>query len=191
MRILSLSLLFVCAASAQSTDAGRRQFESRCARCHGADATGGESGPGIVTQIAARTEPDLAAFIREGLPARGMPAFALTDQEMKDLTPYLRSLAPISRNAPPAIVRRRVQTADGRTIEGQVMSEGMLDLQLRTGDGDARQLRLLRKVGDRYRLVTSQTDWPSYNGDPSGNRYTKLTQIDKSNVARMAPKWMF
>src|SRR5580698_4922120 len=148
MRILSLSLLFVCAASAQSTDAGRRQFESRCARCHGADATGGESGPGIVTQIAARTEADLAAFIREGRPAKGMPAFALTDQEMKELAPYLRSLAPISRNAPPTIVRRTVRTTDGQTVEGQVMSEGMTDLQLRTGEN---QLRLLRKTGDRYR----------------------------------------
>jgi len=188
MRILSLSLLLACTALAQNTDAGRRQFESRCARCHGADATGGESGPGIVAQIAARSEADLAAFIREGRPARGMPAIALTDQEMKDLTPYLRSLAPISRTAPAAIVRRKVQTTDGQNIEGQVMNEGMLDLQLRTGD---KQLRLLRKAGDRYRVVTSQTDWPSYNGDPSGNRYTKLTQIDKTNAARVAAKWMF
>ena len=49
---------------------GRRQFESRCARCHGGDATGGESGPDIVTQIAARSEAELAAFIREGRPAQ-------------------------------------------------------------------------------------------------------------------------
>ena len=133
MRILSLSLLFVCAAYAQD-DAGRRQFESRCARCHGADATGGENGPGIVTQIAARSEAELAAFIREGRPSRGMPAFALTDAEMKDLAPFVRSLAPISRNAPPAVVRRTVRTTDGQTIEGQVMSEGMVDLALRTGD---------------------------------------------------------
>ncbi len=188
MRILSLSLLLACAASAQNTDAGRRQFENRCARCHGADATGGESGPGIVTQIAARSEAELAAFIRTGSPARGMPPIAITDAEMNDLAPYLRSLAPISRNAPPAIVRRKVQTTDGQTIEGQVLSEGVLDLELRTGD---RQIRLLRKVGDRYRIVTSQTDWPSYNGDPSGNRYTKLTQINKENVSRMAAKWIF
>src|SRR5580658_7527329 len=115
MRILCLSLLLVCVASAQNTDAGRRQFESQCARCHGADATGGESGPGIVTQIAARSEADLAAFIREGRPGRGMPAFALSDQEMKDLTPFLRSLAPISRNGLAAVVRRRVQTTDGQS----------------------------------------------------------------------------
>ena len=30
--------------------------------------------------------------------------------------------------------------------------------------------------------VTSQTDWPTYNGQPSGNRYSTLTQIDKANV---------
>ncbi len=117
-----------------------------------------------------------------------MPAFDLPSQEMNDLVRYLRSLAPISRNAPAAIVRRVVQTTDGQTLEGQVLNEGTLDLQLRTDD---KRVRLLRKAGDRYRLVTSQTDWPTYHGDPSGNRYTKLTQIDKSNVSRLGPKWMF
>jgi len=162
MRILCLSLSFAFALSvvhAQSPDAGRRQFESRCARCHGGDATGGESGPAIVTQIAARSDAQLAAFIREGSPAKGMPAFTastLPDNEMKELVPFLRSLAPMSRNAPATVVRRKVQTTDGKTIEGQVLSEGMLDLQLRTGD---KELRLLRKTGDRYRVVTSQTDW--------------------------------
>ncbi len=69
-----------------------------------------------------------------------------------------------------------------------MLSEGMTDLQLRTDD---KRVRLLRKDGDRYRLVTSQTDWPTYHGDASGNRYTKLTQIDKTNVSHLAPKWIF
>jgi alcohol dehydrogenase (cytochrome c) len=85
--------------------------------------------------------------------------------------------------------RRTIQTTDGQTLQGQVLSEGMTDLQLRTDD---KKIRLLRKAdGNRYRLVTSQTDWPTYNGDPSGNRYSKLTQIDKSNVGRLAPRWIF
>ena len=85
--------------------------------------------------------------------------------------------------------RRTIQTTDGQTLQGQVLSEGMTDLQLRTDD---KKIHLLRKAdGDRYRVVTSQTDWPSYNGDPSGNRYSKLTQIDKSNVGRLAPRWIF
>jgi alcohol dehydrogenase (cytochrome c) len=34
-------------------------------------------------------------------------------------------------------------------------------------------------------------DWPNYNGDVSGNRYTSLTQINKDNVRRLAMAWMF
>jgi alcohol dehydrogenase (cytochrome c) len=181
-------LVILTPAGAQPGDPGRRDFENHCARCHGADATGGESGPGIVTQIAARSDTELAVFLREGRSAKGMPAFPLANDEMTALVSYVRSLAPMSRNAPAAIVRRKVQTTDGRTLEGQVLSEGMTDLQLRTGDNE---LRLLRKDGARYRVVTSQTDWTSYNGNASGNRYTTLAQIDRSSVTRLAPRWIF
>ena len=184
--------LFVCVgglACAQAPDAGRAQYESRCARCHGGDATGGESGPNILAQIGDRNKADLATFLRQGRPANGMPAFNLPDPEMNVLLAYLRTLgSPIPRNAPPAAARRRVQTVDGQTLEGQVLNEGTSDLQLRTDD---KRIRLLRKEGERYRVVTSQADWPTYHGDPGGNRYTRLTQIDKMNVARLAPKWIF
>ena len=96
--------------------------------------------------------------------------------------------SPIPRTAPPAVARRAIQTTDGQTIEGQVLSEGMSDLALRTGD---KRIVLLRKQGDQYRQVTSQADWPTYHGSPGGNRYSALTQIDRSNVARLAPKWIF
>src|SRR5690348_1874164 len=91
--------------------------------------------------------------------------------------------------SPLPAVRRTVQTTDGQTLQGQVLAEGMTDLQLRTDD---KKIHLLRKAdGKRFRVVTSQADWPTYHGDPSGNRYSKLTQIDKSNVSRLAPKWIF
>src|SRR5688572_19081569 len=81
--------------------------------------------------------------------------------------------------APPAVVRKSVQTVDGRTLEGRVLNEGLSDLQLRTDDS---RIYLLRKAaGDRYRIVTSQRDWPTYHGDVGGNRYTTVTQIDKAN----------
>jgi alcohol dehydrogenase (cytochrome c) len=97
--------------------------------------------------------------------------------------------APDARTAPPVVVRKTVQTTDGKTLEGRVLNGGMSDLQLRTDD---QVVHLLRKTtGDRYRTVTSQRDWPTYHGDPGGNRYTTLTQIDKGNVARLAPRWVF
>jgi len=96
---------------------------------------------------------------------------------------------PDPRAAPPVVVRKTVRTTDGQTLEGRVLNEGMLDLQLRTDD---QKIHLLRKsADDRYRIVTSQRDWTTYHGEPGGNRYTTLTQVDKSNVARLAPRWVF
>jgi len=34
-------------------------------------------------------------------------------------------------------------------------------------------------------------NWLSYNGDYSGRRYSKLTQIDRSNVAQLRAQWVF
>jgi len=94
-----------------------------------------------------------------------------------------------ARTAPPVVVRKTVVTTDGARLEGRVLNEGMSDLQLRTDD---QRIHLLRKTADgRYRAVTSQREWTTYHGDPGGNRYTTLTQIDKSNVARLAPRWVF
>jgi alcohol dehydrogenase (cytochrome c) len=89
---------------------------------------------------------------------------------------------------PPA-VRKTITTTTGQTLTGRVLNEGMSDLQLLTDD---QKIHMLRKTeADRFREVTSQKDWPTYHGDPSGNRYTTLTQIDKTNVSRLAPKWIF
>jgi alcohol dehydrogenase (cytochrome c) len=193
MRNLVFSLAFLAFAGlglAQAPNAaGRQQFETRCAHCHGGDATGGEGGPNIIDQIDSRTQSELAAFLRTGRPASGMPAFDLPAQDMTALTAYVRTLVPVPSGDPPPEVRKKIQTTDGRTLEGRVLNEGINDLQMVTAD---RRIHLLRKAGnDRYREVTSQTDWATYHGDASGNRYTKLTQIDKSNVARLAPKWVF
>src|SRR5271169_6611961 len=101
MRTIPIVILFVGTLALAQTDPGRREYETRCARCHGADATGGEGGPNIQAQIAARSATELAAFLRTGRPANGMPAFDLPAQDMTNLVAYLRALAPISRNAPP------------------------------------------------------------------------------------------
>src|ERR1700746_489238 len=102
------------------------------------------------------------------------------------------SLLLLATQAPPATLpagRKTVQTTGGTTVAGRVLNEGMSDLQLLSDD---QHIHLLRRTADgRYREVTSQKDWPNYHGDVSGNQYTTLTQIDKANVARLAPKWVF
>ena len=60
---------------AQSTDAGRVVYASRCASCHGTTGGGGELGPTIVMRVPARTDAELTSVIQQGLPTAGMPAF--------------------------------------------------------------------------------------------------------------------
>ena len=176
----------VASLPAQSADPGRQAFEGRCARCHGADGNGGEMGPAIVQRLPLRDNTQLTDLLRQGLPERGMPAAVIPDDEMAVLVKFLRSIE--RRPDVKPIVRMKLQTTDGKALDGQVMAEGFHDLQLLTDD---KRLHLLRRAGDRVREVTSQADWPTYNGDPGGNRYTTLTQINKGNVATMAPRWVF
>ena len=187
MRILILPALLLLPALtiAQDVDPGRRAFESRCGRCHGGDGRGAEMGPAIVEKLRLRDDRQLATLVREGLPLRGMPPSAIDDSELTALVRYLRT---IEREPAAVAAPRTFRTADGTTIEGTVLGEGFADLQVRSADG---RVRLLRREGDRVREVTSGTAWPTYNGDPGGNRHTTLTQIDRTNVARLAPRWMF
>jgi alcohol dehydrogenase (cytochrome c) len=171
-------------ASAQSLESGRKLFEARCAPCHGGEGEGGERGPAIGLRLAALADPDLRALVRDGRPQKGMPGSALSDPELTGLVKFLRSL----QQEPAPAARTTVRTTDGRALEAQVLGRGFDDLQLLTDD---KRVHLLRRAGELYRPVTSETDWPTYNGDPGGNRYTALTQIDRATVGRLAPRWLY
>jgi alcohol dehydrogenase (cytochrome c) len=184
--ILLLSIGAGAALVAQDPDAGRKSFESRCARCHGGDGNGGEMGPAIRERLVTRDDQQLHDLIHVGLPARGMPPTELPDSELADLVRFLRTIERRPEAKP--IVRMKVQMTDGNALEGQVLGEGLEDLQILTDD---KRVHLLRRSGDRVREVTSSVDWATYNGDVGGNRYTTLTQINKSNIAGLAPRWVF
>jgi alcohol dehydrogenase (cytochrome c) len=163
---------FAAAVQPPPTAPGAQVFASRCASCHGSDGNGGELGPAITTRVPSRTDEELHAVVRQGLTGAGMPAFStLSDSESRDLIGYLRSLRPRAGSGP---ARARIPLAAGGAIEGLVLSQGAADLQLL---GDDRKLHLLRRSGAVYRRVTSQADWPTYNGQSSGSRYSPLTQI--------------
>jgi alcohol dehydrogenase (cytochrome c) len=185
-----VSLIVIGSASrvdAQNVEPGRRVFASRCAACHGTEGGGGELGPSIVGRIPLRTDADLEAVIREGLSGAGMPAFAnLSKTEGTDLIAFLRALRP---RAGTGLPRASVTLADGSSVSGLVLNQSAGEMQLL---GDDRRAHLLRETtAGRYRAVTSQTGWTMYNGQPSGNRYSALTQIAPGNVSRLAPQWVF
>src|SRR6266852_4503499 len=155
-----LGWLFMAAGLlAQAVDPGRKAFESRCARCHGADGNGGEMGPAIAVRLTARDDRQLTSLVRDGLPALGMPPSDVADPEMADLVKFLRTIQRRA-DATPA-VRMTLQTTTGKTLDGHVLGEGFADLQLLTDD---KRVHLLRRAGGRFRDVTSGVDWPTYNG---------------------------
>jgi alcohol dehydrogenase (cytochrome c) len=185
--LLVLSLGFTL-HGAQTVEPGRKTFETYCARCHGADGNGGEMGPPIAIRLAERDDEQLAKFIHDGLPDRGMPPSLVAAHELPDLLKYLRTVERRGATDPVTSRTLRVQTAAGTTLDGQVLGESFDELQLRTGD---QRVHLLRRAGGNFREVTTDADWPTYNGDPRGNRYTELTQINKDTVGRLAMQWMF
>ena len=126
-------------------------------------------------------------MIREGLPGAGMPSFAnLSKAESADLIAHLRTLRP---RAGTGALRANVTLANGASLSGLVLNQSAGEMQLL---GDDRRVHLLRETSsDRYREVTSQTGWTTYNGQVSGNRYSPLTQITTSNVSRLTPQWVF
>ena len=186
-KLMPLAALCAVTLVAQNEQAGKATFEGRCAACHGDDGNGGEFAAGIVVRIATRTNDEVMATIKNGLPSRGMPSFSLGDTELKDLVAHLRALKPPRRGAMLALPVS-IQTTDGRTLKGVSVNRTSTDMQLRTTDG---KVALLRKEGEKFRVVTSQADWPSYDGELNGNRFSALKQITPSNAAKITPKWVY
>jgi alcohol dehydrogenase (cytochrome c) len=146
--------------------AGRQIFVSRCASCHGTNAMGGEFAPSIIERVPLRTDDDLVRLLHSGLLTSGMPAFPdIVDKDRTNLISYLRTLKPFWGTA---IVRTSVKLEGGQALDGARLNRSGTDLQIL---GDDHKLYLLRKkTSDEYRVVTSQVDWPSYNGQTIGSR---------------------
>jgi alcohol dehydrogenase (cytochrome c) len=166
--------------------AGREVFATRCASCHGTDATGGEFAPSIVDRVPLHTDDDLRELLHSGLPS-GMPAFPdIKDPERANLISFLRALQPSNGTA---AARASVTLQDGKMLEGVALNRSANDMQLLADD---HRLYLLRMTqAGTYRRVTSQSDWPSYNGQTTGSRFSRLNQITNANASRLQAKWVF
>jgi len=186
MRTLWLfaSCLIAVTLFGQDADPGRKVFETHCARCHGADGNGGEMGPSILRRLARRDDQQLTALVHNGIPGR-MPASQIDASETTNLLKRLRVMQ--QRFVVP-VINLSATLTDGRVLKGEVLGEGFDDVQLRTGD---KRVHLLRRVGTQFREVTSETNWPTYNGETGGNRYTTLSQITPANVSKLASQWVF
>jgi alcohol dehydrogenase (cytochrome c) len=181
-------------------------FEAHCATCHGSDGRGAERGPDLITPRSEtrRSLDETVQIIRDGIPAGGMPPARVDDKAIAMLAGYVRTLAE-SAQAPRTFAHVRLQLRNGRALEGLVQNESDFDLQLLTTDGTlaaitraeiANVIELGRStipdLQPRDEAGTSGPgDWPTYNGNPDGNRHSALSQITPANVAQTRVKWTF
>jgi glucose dehydrogenase len=52
-------------------------------------------------------------------------------------------------------------------------------------------LRLFPWLAFSICLSAPAQEWPVYGGDPGNTRYSRLKQIDRSNVVRLRTAWTF
>ena len=172
--------------SQSSVELGRSIFQRNCGTCHGGDGLGGEMGPNLAYRQARLSNDQLSTILRDGIQNRGMPAFpSIETREKSSLMAFLRTIRMDQRPAP---APRTVELTDGKQTTGLVMNESPSDMQMRSADG---LLHLLRREETKFKEVTSQADWTTYNGTVSGNRFSTLDQITKTNISKLVPKWIF
>lgn len=96
-----MNLRFLLAAACLTAQDARDLFQKQCSVCHG-DGHGTERGPNLANnrKVRAASNTELLAIIRDGVPSRGMPTFALPPSDLEALTKLVRSLsAPASDSA--------------------------------------------------------------------------------------------
>ena len=192
-----------------------KNFGTRCAFCHGNDATGTDRAPNILPFVQSHSDEEIDALVHTGRPDRGMPKFDFNADETKTLLTYLHCLATGTVTAVAGVglgpprpggaqggrgggrgggafqpQQTSIKLQDGRTLQGTMVSADPFSATLLTPD---QKFHLLSRNGDVYteKPIEPKSDWTTYNGDNNGNRYSLLDQINTTNVKHLAPAWIF
>lgn len=99
------------ASRAQTTSytaIGKQLFSADCAQCHGNAATGGGSAPTLNSSqfLKSTSDAQIFALVSGGVSGTEMPAWGLdyggtfTDEQVRQVTTYLRSLEPKAPSVP-------------------------------------------------------------------------------------------
>jgi cytochrome c oxidase cbb3-type subunit 3 len=75
-----------------AVERGHKQFVATCAFCHGSNAKGGESGPDLLRSPLVLDDDHgdhIGPVILNGRPEKGMPKFALSAEQISDISAFL------------------------------------------------------------------------------------------------------
>lgn len=94
-------------ANAANVAAGKTEFKQTCGFCHGPDGRGA-SGPDLIRSSVVSHDVNgnlIGQVVRNGRPEKGMPAFPLTDPQIRAIADFLHAEAQLASS-----VARRVPT---------------------------------------------------------------------------------
>lgn len=166
--------------TASDIEDGGRVFRQSCANCHGPDGNelpGIDLGRGVFKT--AKTDGDLVAIIRKGVPGTPMPATNMSDEQAKRVVAYLRSLA----------ATRTSGAATGDAGRGKALFEGKggcLSCHRVSGVG-SRVGPDLSRVGQLRRSVELERSLvdPGAEVVPTGRFYRVVTKDGATVTGRL------
>src|SRR5207249_12093468 len=137
--------------------AGATLFRSQCAECHAPDGSGGR-GPALIGRPFTHGESDWAVYrtIRFGIPNTAMGPHPLPDTELWQVVAFVRSLDRGGR-----------ASASARNDSGS-------------------SVRVNVSYAELAAIREPAKDWLTYSGSYWSSRHSALTQINRTNVGRLA-----
>jgi alcohol dehydrogenase (cytochrome c) len=104
---------------------------------------------------------------------------------MRCLLKYLRRIFP--RTACCTLLA--MATAPGATLRAQTATPAQTTAPAQPGGGAISAA--INVSPEDLRVAPPGANWPSYNGDYSGRRFSALSQINSANVAQLRAQWAF
>jgi alcohol dehydrogenase (cytochrome c) len=187
LRAIFVAVVLIAApafAQGDASDRGVRQYAATCAGCHGLDGRGSAKGSAIarLPAVIARSDDELIAIVRNGVPGKGMPPLAaLGDENIRAVVRYLRTLQSVAGASGGAKMKSGSdatapvkEQAGGAGASQEAASAVAIDVQ--QSDLNQKEIR---------------ENWVSYNGDYTGRRYSGVDEANPANVGGLAVKWRF
>lgn len=185
--------------------AGERFFTKQCGPCHMVHGQGGVLGPDLSTIASDRSRAQIEQAVRDPAASdrAGRPSYPAATVKLIDGT-VLRGIVKNESAFDLQLLGTdaRLHLLSKDQIAG-ITREKTLMPKLRASADEMRDLlayltRLVPTANTRPsagQLVPFAApqpgEWPTYDGNLSGNRFSPLAQIDTANVAHLAPRWMF
>lgn len=192
--------------------AGERFFlgKGNCAACHMVHGRGGVLGPDLSAIGRDRSPSQIEQALRNPVAASdraGQTSYPAASLKLRDgavLRGIVKNESPFDLQLLGTDNRLHLLPKDRIA---SITREKTLMPKVVTSDGEMRDLlgyltRLILPANSTTAPVGPGTsfseiahpqpgEWPTYDGNLNGNRFSPLTQIDTANVSRLAPRWMF